>query len=158
MQFYTIGAYGWRAGEFFDALLAKEIDLFIDIRRRRAVRGSEYTFVNSNRLQARLNDMNIQYLHELGLAPTHELMDAQKHADEHSHTARRQREELTPEFRDRYESEILAQFKLDDFASRLQQAGTKKAVLFCVEQDAKACHRGIVAEKLQTLGYEVHHL
>ena len=48
----TIGAYGWDAETFFAALVRERVAVFCDLRRRRGVRGPEYAFANSARLQA----------------------------------------------------------------------------------------------------------
>lgn len=50
----TIGVYGKTESQFFDALKNADIDTFCDIRKRRGVRGSQYAFVNSTKLQSRL--------------------------------------------------------------------------------------------------------
>ena len=44
LKIYTIGVYGKTEDEFFDALVENEIELFIDIRARRGMRGSKYSF------------------------------------------------------------------------------------------------------------------
>ncbi len=59
----TIGVYGRSEADFFDTLQQAHVDLFCDIRARRGVRGSEYTFANSQRLQARLAELGIAYRH-----------------------------------------------------------------------------------------------
>ena len=59
----TIGAIGYTAESFFQALQNANVDTFIDVRRRRAVRGREYAFANSQRLQARLAELGIRYVH-----------------------------------------------------------------------------------------------
>ena len=51
---YTIGVYGSSEKEFFQKLADHGIDSFCDIRLRRAVRGSQYAFANSQRLQGKL--------------------------------------------------------------------------------------------------------
>ena len=56
MKIYTIGVYGKTEDEFFRALEDNGIELFIDIRARRGMRGSKYSFVNSSYLQAELNE------------------------------------------------------------------------------------------------------
>ena len=76
-----MGVYGFTAEEFFSKLTQYKIDTFLDIRRRRAVRGSEYAFVNSNRLQSTLAEMNIRYRHILELAPTDEIRHIQEKTD-----------------------------------------------------------------------------
>jgi len=61
---YTIGVYGLTEADFFQKLLDSNIDTFCDIRRRRAVRGSQYAFVNSKRLQDKLEKLSIRYVYE----------------------------------------------------------------------------------------------
>ena len=51
MKFFTIGVLNSSEEEFFKKLTEHRIDTFCDIRRRRSVRGAEYKFVNSVRLQ-----------------------------------------------------------------------------------------------------------
>ena len=50
----TIGAYGFEPEEFFRALEAAGVDVFLDIRQRRGLRGSRYAFANVSRLRAEL--------------------------------------------------------------------------------------------------------
>lgn len=77
MEFFTLGVYHSNENEFFKKLTDNRIDTFCDIRQRRGVRGSEYAFVNSNRLQAKLNDLEIRYGHVIELAPTTEIRKAE---------------------------------------------------------------------------------
>jgi len=69
----TIGIYGFDAERFFQALQNTHIDTLCDIRDRRGVRGSDYTFANSTRLQQRLAELNIRYIHLKRLAPSQEV-------------------------------------------------------------------------------------
>jgi len=146
---YTIGVYGSSSESFFDQLTSNKIDTFIDIRRRRAVRGSKFSYVNSNRLQNKLKDLNIKYIHILDLAPTNSIRDLQKEADKKTGTTKRERDVLGEVFIDKYKSQILDQYNLDNLANKLKELEAKKAVLFCVEQAAQACHRSLVADKLK---------
>jgi uncharacterized protein (DUF488 family) len=73
MKFYTVGVYGSTEYDFFKKLTDNNIDTFCDIRQRRGVRGSKYSFVNSNRLQQKLQDIDIKYAHIIELAPTKEI-------------------------------------------------------------------------------------
>ncbi|MBS4031080.1 MAG: DUF488 family protein [Clostridiales bacterium] len=57
------------------------IDLFIDIRIRRGMRGSKYSFVNSTYLQKKLKMLGVDYLHCKELAPTDEIRALQKGED-----------------------------------------------------------------------------
>jgi len=61
MEFFTIGVYNSTEKEFFEKLLKNKVDTFCDIRQRRGVRGAKYSFVNSNRLQERLSELDIKY-------------------------------------------------------------------------------------------------
>ena len=81
MEFFTIGVYNSTEQEFFKKLIDSNIDTFCDIRQRRGVRGSQYAFVNSNRLQQRLSDLKIKYAHIIELAPTSEIRNLQKESD-----------------------------------------------------------------------------
>lgn len=146
-EIYTIGVYGQTEDEFFSKLAENNVDTFCDIRRRRAVRGSTYSFVNSTKLQQKLKNMKVDYLHFLDLAPSKETREQQKQADKDTNTTKRQREGLSLSFIKAYENECLVGFDVDEFISRIGQE-SKKVVLFCVEQSANACHRSLVAEKL----------
>lgn len=155
---YTIGVYGWEPEGFFAALQAAGIDTFCDIRARRGVRGSEYAFANSQRLQARLAELDIRYLHLPELAPSEATRAAQHQADATSHTARRQRSQLSPAFVESYERERLAGFDGAAFVTSLGPDAHRVA-LMCVEREPTACHRGLLAARLAAdLGLEVTHL
>ncbi len=80
-KFYTIGVYGLSEDQYFSKLLENKIDAFVDIRQRRAVRGSKYSFVNSTKLQNKLSALGIKYFHVLELAPTTEIRELQKKDD-----------------------------------------------------------------------------
>ena len=147
-EFFTIGVYGKTEEEFFGALTAQGIDTFLDIRQRRAVRGSKYAFVNSKRLQKRLGELGIRYEHILALAPTREIRQLQKEADRDSGTNKSNRQGLSLQFTEAYKGEILDHFNTDQLIDHLSSQHSKKAVLFCVEEQASACHRSIVAERL----------
>src|SRR5215467_9110658 len=131
---YNSGVYGSSESEFFQKLLDHNIDTFCDIRLRRAVRGSQYAFANSQRLQDKLADLSIKYLHETGLAPTTEIIKLQDKFDEEHKIQRRKREELTDIFKKSYKTKILSKFDLGQFIEQLEKSGTKKLVLFCVEK------------------------
>jgi uncharacterized protein DUF488 len=53
---------------------------------------------------------------------------------------------LAPEYRRRYIEEILDRVDLDAFVESLPSA--RPAALLCVERDARACHRSLIAERL----------
>jgi uncharacterized protein (DUF488 family) len=59
----TIGVYGWTLEAFLDALREAGVGLVLDVRQRRGVRGPEYAWANSQRLQAALAEAGIGYRH-----------------------------------------------------------------------------------------------
>lgn len=154
----TIGAIGFSAEAFFDALRAAGVDTLVDVRRRRAVRGREYAFANSQRLQAGLADAGIRYLHRIDLAPPDDVRQRQAEADKAAGVAKRRREELSPLFVEAYEREVLAGF---DPRSLLDELPDDAAViaLMCVERLPSACHRSLLAARLAgEWQVEVEHL
>lgn len=150
MEFFTIGVYNSTEKEFFDKLLENNIDTFCDIRQRRGVRGAKYAFVNSNRLQERLNELDIKYGYVPDLAPTTEIRELQKAIDEEKGEAKRERQELGKVFVIEYKNRILKNFDFEQFFENLDQIGARRVVLFCVEEHPEACHRSIVTDKLKT--------
>ena len=158
LNFVTIGVYGSTQEAFFDALQRAGVDTFCDIRWRRGVRGSEYAFVNSARLQRRLAELKIRYFHFRDLAPTPELRKRQDEADKANRTAKRKRTALSDGFVQAYRQEHLSGFNAHKFLERLG-AKAKTVALFCVEREPAACHRSLLAERLeQDLGISVLHL
>lgn len=158
MEFFTIGVYNSTEREFFDKLTNNRIDTFCDIRQRRGVRGSKYSFVNSNRLQERLAELEIKYGHVLGLAPTTEIRDIQKETDLAHGELKSERHQLGQIFTIEYKNKILNKFNIDSFIDSLEQANADRVVLFCVEELPEACHRSLVANKLSDLNFKVTHL
>lgn len=158
MEFYTIGVYNSTEKEFFDKLTDNKIDTFCDIRQRRGVRGAKYSFVNSNRLQAKLNDLEIKYGYIPNLAPTTEIRELQKEIDLEKGELKRERQELGKIFVIEYKNRILKDFDFDQFFENLDQIGASRIALFCVEEHPEACHRSIVSDKLNSLNYKITHL
>ena len=129
----------------------------LDVRQRRGVRGPEYAWANSKRLQAALAGAGIGYEHRPELAPTTELRRLQYAEDDRQGVGKRSRTELAPAYRERYITEILDRADLDDVVASLPEEGV--AALLCVERDPEACHRSLIAERLATEhGIEVSHL
>lgn len=142
----TIGVYGWTLEGFLEALRAVDTRLLLDVRQRRGVRGQEYSWANSVRLQRALAKAGVPYQHDPELAPTSELRHLQYAEDARRGVGKRSRIELAPDYRARYMDEILDRVDLDALARALPQAGS--SALFCVERDPEACHRSIIAERL----------
>ncbi len=148
MEIYTMGVYGSSEDSFFKLLIDNEIDAFCDIRQRRGVRGSQYSYVNSNYLQEKLSVMNIRYYYEKLLAPTNEIRQKQKDDDKQKHIDKKQRTELGLVFKSEYIKQILDNYDIDALIDRFVKEGVKKVVFFCVEQNALACHRSLVASRI----------
>jgi uncharacterized protein (DUF488 family) len=158
MRLVTIGVYGSDESAFFGALQKAGVDTFCDIRWRRGMRGSEYVFANSARLQKKLGELGIRYLHMRDVAPSPELRKAQAKADKAERTARRKRTHLSEMFIDGYCRERLKGFDSQKFVKRFGPEA-KVVALFCVEREPAACHRSLLAERLQQdLGVKVQHL
>jgi hypothetical protein len=142
----TIGVYGFTVGTFLEALTGRGVGLLLDLRQRRGVRGPEYSWANSARLQHSVAAVDIGYRHVKGLAPTTELRQLQYREDDRRGVGKRNRIALAAEYADRYTDEILDPFDLDAIVRGLPSDST--AALFCVEGDPKACHRSLVAARL----------
>jgi uncharacterized protein (DUF488 family) len=153
----TIGVYGFTAEAFLDTLREADVRLLVDVRQRRGVRGSEYAWANSTRLQAALAEASIEYRHHRELAPTTELRRLQYREDDRLGVGKRSRAQLAPEYRERYTREILDRADLGAIVEDLPTDAA--AALLCVERDPEACHRSLIAERLATdHGVAVRHL
>jgi uncharacterized protein (DUF488 family) len=153
----TIGVYGSTIDEFLDALRAAGVDVLLDVRQRRGVRGSEYAWANSQRLQAALADAGIAYRHLKELAPTTAMRQAQYAADAAKGEGKRSRTELSEDYKRAYLEEILDPADLDELLAGLDESLT--VALLCVERDARACHRGLIADRVAAeYGVSVEHL
>ncbi|MFE1311877.1 DUF488 family protein [Streptomyces sp. NPDC058755] len=148
----TIGVYGFDGDSYLQQLQRANVRLLLDVRQRRGVRGPDYAWANSRRLQAALADAGIAYEHHRELAPTTELRQLQYAEDDRLGVGKRSRRELAAEYTRRYTSEILDHADLAPIVSALPSDGT--AALFCVERDPEACHRSLVAQRLT----EWHHV
>ncbi|MFJ7181260.1 DUF488 family protein [Streptomyces massasporeus] len=142
----TIGVYGFDGESFLQRLRQADVRLLLDVRQRRGVRGPEYAWANSHRLQAALAEAGIAYEHHPELAPTTELRMLQYAEDDRRGVGKRSRRELAAEYIRRYTTEILDRADLAPIVSALPSRGT--AALFCVEHDPEACHRSLIARRL----------
>jgi uncharacterized protein (DUF488 family) len=157
-QILTIGVYGFTERAFYKALADARVDLFVDVRARRGLRGHEYAFANAARLQAGLKRRGIRYLHCKELAPSDHTRGLQAEADQAAHTARRKRSQLSPAFVKSYAAECLSRLNANALAAE-ELAGAARPVFFCVEGEPKACHRSLLAARLgKDLGLHISHL
>jgi uncharacterized protein (DUF488 family) len=155
-QFATIGVYGFDGPAFLRALREAEVGIVLDVRQRRGVRGSEYAWANSKRLQTALGEAGIGYSHLPELAPTTEMRQLQYEEDARKGEGKRSRSELAPAYVERYTEEVLDRVDLEPI---VRFVGSNRAALLCVERDPEACHRSLIASRLeQELGAPVTHL
>ena len=153
----TIGVYDWTFEKWLGALRGAEATQVLDLRQRRGVRGTRYAWANSTRLQAALAEAGIEYRHRKELAPTTELRELQYREDDRLGVRKRSRVELAAEYRQRYLREILSRVSLRPIVEAMPVDGA--AALMCVEADPEACHRSLVAERLEAeFGLPVEHL
>jgi uncharacterized protein (DUF488 family) len=153
----TIGVYGFALEGFRRALHRTRVGTVVDVRQRRGVRGSEYAWANSLRLQAALTQAGVAYRHLPQLAPTTELRELQYREDARRGVGKRSRVELAPEYRARYTAEILDRVDLEAILDELP--GGEVFALLCVERDPEACHRSIIAARLAAdHGVDVTHI
>jgi len=153
----TIGVYDWDLDSFLAALRGADVRVLFDLRQRRGVRGPQYAWANSQRLQRALAEEGVTYEHHLELAPTTELRHLQYAEDARQGVGKRSRIALAPEYTRRYTDEILGPVGVDGLFGELPARGA--GALFCVERDPEACHRSIVAAWLEERhGVDVRHL
>jgi uncharacterized protein (DUF488 family) len=153
----TIGVYEFDAASFIRALDEAGVTQVVDIRQRRGVRGSDYAWANSRRLQALLADARIGYEYHPELAPDTELRHLQYREDDRQGVGKRSRVRLSPEYIRTYTEEILDLVPLEPLVRGLPVHGI--GALLCVEATAQACHRSLVAGRLaERFGFEVINL
>jgi uncharacterized protein (DUF488 family) len=142
----TIGIYGFDRASFLETLGDAGIDVVVDVRQRRGVRGSEYAWANAKRLQAALAEAGVEYVHMKELAPTTEMRQAQYREDERLGEGKRSRTVLAPIYRRLYTEQILDPA---DLTPLIELSAERRPALLCVERDAAACHRSLIAERLR---------
>jgi uncharacterized protein (DUF488 family) len=134
MEVFTIGFTKKSAEQFFGALRRAGIRRVIDVRRNNSSQLA--SFSKRDDLAYFLRELcGVEYLHELLLAPTQELLDSyRKHG-----TAW-----------ESYEREFLGLMAQRRVEERLDPAlFEQRSVLLCSEPAAERCHRRLVAEYLQ---------
>jgi uncharacterized protein (DUF488 family) len=158
MKVVTIGAYGWDEEEFVQAIRDAAPDVFVDVRRRRGLRGRAYAWANSTWLQAMLAGSGIPYVHRLDVAPSDATRRIVAKDANSAGIGYRDRTSLSQEYLDAYGQEVLDGFDAAGFVASLGE-GVESIMLFCVERAPAACHRSLLAERLAgDLGAEVTHI
>lgn len=155
-RIYTIGGYGHTKSSFVGALLANGIDLFVDVRQRRGMRGSSYSFLNAKSLETMLADVGVSYLHLRDLAPSQQVRALQKAADQDSVVSKRARSKLSGRFVEGYRKETLSQKRPEEILN--QMTGYSNVCFFCVEGSHEACHRSLVTEWLEPITGVAKHI
>ena len=142
----TIGVYGFDLAEYLATLEEAGVTIVLDVRQRRGVRGTKYAWANSKRLQRVLAEAGVGYAHLPELAPTTELREAQYREDARRGEGKRSRTVLAAEYARGYEEQILNAVDLSPIIGFI---GKGRAALLCVERDAQACHRSLVAARFE---------
>lgn len=143
----TFGVYGYDADSFEQAILDAKPDIVVDVRRRRGVRGAQYSFANSARLQAMLEKHAIPYIHRIDLATPEAVMKREGEIDKEEHIARHDRDHLSEVFIADYTEAVLKNFDAAEFVASLGD-DVSRVLLLCVERTANACHRGLLAAEI----------
>ena len=150
----TIGVYDFDGAAFVSALDSAGVTQVLDVRQRRGVRGRQYAWANAQRLQARLADAGIAYVHHPELAPDTAMRELQYQEDDRRGEGKRTRSRLSEAYVAEYTREVLDLVPLDPLVAALPVHGI--AALMCVEATAEACHRSLIAAALaQRYGFEV---
>lgn len=158
MKVYTIGVHGWTPERFVGALQERGVQVLVDTRQRRGMRGSEYRFANANALQQLLAQHSLQYLHVKALAPPVEIRQIQKDYDSATRTLKRDRPQLAPAYIEAYTQQVLDAYDWSDIRT-LQAQGVQRIALLCVETHPESCHRSLIAQRMaENFGTEVEHL
>jgi uncharacterized protein (DUF488 family) len=142
----TIGVYGFDLPGFLHELREAGVELVVDVRQRRGVRGPEYAWANARRLQDALAEAGIAYHHAKELAPTTELRQLQYREDARLGEGKRSRTVLSEGYARGYTEQILNRADLD---ALLALIGGRTAALLCVERDPEACHRSLITARLE---------
>ena len=163
---FSIGVYGTTEKSFFQKLVDEKIDLFIDTRARRGMRGPTYAYVNNQHLQQELGELGIAYAYMPYLAPTPEIRKAQADHDEVTKTKKRDRKELCGEYRELYNEMLFEENFCGDQLLTWSRNTARlpddqeivNIAIFCVEREPRACHRSLITDVLEVEGFEVEHL
>ena len=153
----TIGVHDWDLDSFLTALHGLECPFVVDVRQRRGVRGPQYAWANSRRLQRALGAVGIPYRHVRDLAPTTELRQLQYAADDAAGVGKRSRQSLDTGYVAGYTEQILDPFDLSELLASLPDEVIP--VFLCVEAEPSACHRSLITGRLASeYGLDVVHL
>lgn len=128
------------------ALRTNEVDLLVDVRQRRGVRGPIHAFANAGRLDVALGAAGIAVQVWKDFAPTTAIRSLQKSQDAELGVPKSERSALGKSFEGAYLESILGPKDITETIARLD--GFSKPVFLCVERKASACHRHLLADWL----------
>ena len=143
----TIGVYGYTAETFLHSLSGAQVEMLVDVRMRRGVRGHEYAWANKERLMASMEAGGIQYLHMRDLATPEAIRKSQHAIDAEEHATQRSRTHLSIAFRQAYGEQVIDRFDFESFRAALP-SDVQTIALMCVETEPDACHRSLVASEM----------
>ena len=109
------------------------------------MRGAQYAWANAKRLEGELAEAGIGYQHLPELAPTTAMREAQYEADAERGEGKRNRTVISPTYVELYTEQVLDPADLDPI---VRFVGDSTPALLCVERDAVACHRSLIAARL----------
>lgn len=135
MKIYTIGFTGKRASQFFELLKAESIEQLVDVRLNNTSQLSGFS--KRDDLKYFLKAIcNIEYRHEILLAPTQEMLDAFKKAK--------------GDWKD-YQSQFLSLMSARQIEKTIpRELFLPHTVLLCSETSPAECHRKMVVDYLNS--------
>ncbi|MGX1976067.1 DUF488 domain-containing protein [Streptomyces kronopolitis] len=132
MKLYTIGFTKKTAEKFFGLLREARVTALVDVRLNNVSQLSG--FAKRDDLRYFLSEIcGARYTHRTELAPTKEMLDAYKKRAVGWAA---------------YEERFLELMKVRQIEGAIEQEAIDNAVLLCSEDDARHCHRRLVAEYL----------
>lgn len=158
MKLFTIGVYGWTPEAFISALQQRGVQVVVDTRQRRGVRGRAYRFANANVLKQLLASHGIRYVYIKALSPPPAIRQIQKSYDAAMRTLKRERSQLAPDYIEAYHKQVLDAYDWSDIRALLANS-VQRIALMCVETQPEACHRSLIANRAaEQFGLEVEHI
>lgn len=135
---FTIGSNGKSAKKFFELLKYNNVDLLLDVRLNNTSQLAGITKGGLGNLDYLLKNIcNIDYIHDLKLAPSKLMLDNYKNKKNMNWDT------YTEMFLELYESRNLNNYIQENYLSM-----NKNICLLCSEEKYQECHRGIITNEL----------
>lgn len=136
MNLYTIGFTKKSAKSFFDLLKKAHIKTLIDIRRNNTSQLAG--FAKGNDLEYFLKEIcNINYIHDINLAPEQSLLDSYKKGDID-----------WAKYEENFNKMLIGN-NIEEYIKKNLSNILDRACLLCSEHVADNCHRRLVAEYIE---------